>query len=98
MSIQAGSFGVVLSLETGLDLSAATVVNLSIKAPGAVPVAKSIGLPAGLVNGPTGKVAYQVVSGDFPTAGVYRLQVVDASPGRNVPSRVAVLVVEANLA
>lgn len=98
MSIQAGSYGYVLSLETGLDLSTATVVNLIIKARLSQPVVKPIPLPAGLVDGPAGKVAYQVVDGDFPTPGVYQLQVEDASPGRSVLSGVTALVAEANLA
>lgn len=97
MSVQAGSFGYVLSLGSGLDLSTATAVNLLIKAPGAAAVTKAIPIPAGLVDGPSGAVAYQVVDGDFPTPGVYGLQVVDVSTGRSVFSRVAQLVVEQNL-
>ena len=97
MSVQAGSFGYVLSLATGLDLSAATAVNLIIKAPASPPTTVAIPLPVGLVDGPTGQVAYQVGAGDFPVPGVYQLQVQDASTGRSVFSRVSSLVVEPNL-
>lgn len=98
MSIQAGSYGYVLSLDTGLDLSTATAVNLLIKPLLSPAVVKAIPLPAGLVDGPSGKIAYQVVQGDFLTPGVYHLQVQDVSPGRSVFSTVTSLVVEANLA
>ncbi len=95
--IQAGNFGYVLTLQSGLDLSTATAVNLVIKAPGGAPVVKPIPIPAGIVNGAAGQIAYQVGALDFPAPGVYQLQVVDASPGRQVASRVATLVVEPNV-
>lgn len=97
MSIQAGSYGFVLSLSSGLDLSTATAVNLILQAPGGAPVVKPIPLPAGMVNGPAGQIAYQVGALDFPAPGVYLVQVQDASPGRSLFSRVAQLVVEENL-
>lgn len=95
--IQAGNFGYVLTLQSGLDLSTATAVNLVIKAPLQVPVSKSLPLPASVIDGPSGQIGYQVSQGDFPAPGVYQLQVVDVSPGRQVASRVATLVVEPNV-
>lgn len=97
MSVQVGSYGYVLSLESGLDLSTATAINLLIKPPAAgATVTKSIPISA-VVDKAAGKIGYQVVIGDFPIPGVYQLQVQDASAGRSIFSRVTSLVLESNL-
>jgi hypothetical protein len=97
MNIYAGTYGVVINMYTGQNLTTTTALELKIKSPAGVTVTKS--LTVGNIISPrsTGKVFYTVEQGDFPVKGKYKLQLFDTTPGRRLASPIVNIDVKESL-
>jgi hypothetical protein len=68
--MRAGEYGVELQIESSVDLSTATALALLIGNPTGTVVAKSLSVP----GTPQTSVTYITQSTDFPTTGLYTLE------------------------
>lgn len=81
LEIFTGAFGFDVVIDTNLDLTNSTAIKLRIKSPSGTVATKS--LTGANVDAPAsdGIVRYSVATGDFATAGLYKLQVSDETGG-----------------
>jgi hypothetical protein len=81
LEVFTGAYGFDIVIDTNLDLTGATSIKLRIKSPTGTVSTKS--LTDVNVESPVeaGIVRYTVGSGDFATAGLYKLQISDETGG-----------------
>ena len=81
LEIFTGAYGFDVVIDTNLDLTNSTVIKLRIKSPSGTVISKT--LTDDNVDDPasSGIVRYTVQSGDFASAGLYKLQVSDETGG-----------------
>lgn len=81
LEIFTGAYGFDIVIDTNLDLTGSTSIKLRIKSPSGTVVTKS--LTDVNVDAPasSGIIRYTVASGDFSSAGLYKLQVSDETGG-----------------
>lgn len=96
MAIFSETYGFVLTINTGTDLSSATNLTLRMKTPSGT-VDKALTVANILEPKTAGRIAYTVVEGDFPVGGKYQLQIFDVTTGRRLASSIVSIDVKPSL-
>lgn len=68
-----GDIGTKIEVNTYIDLTTATVMQLKIKKPDGTIMTKTATIPVGLTAA-DGKIVYTTIAGDFDQAGLYLVQ------------------------
>lgn len=89
------SFGYRITFNTGQSLEGSTAFELKIN-DGTSTVTKNL-TASNILDADAGTVFYDVQDGDFPLVGTYFLQLIDATPGRYLPSDIKKLKVKDTL-
>lgn len=85
--LQKDAFGIVLSIDTGINLSSTTDMLLYVRKPDDNLVSIIL-TDDDITNAPLGIVTYIVEEGLLDQVGNYKFQIVDTSVGRFFPSEV----------
>lgn len=96
MAIYSETYGFVLTINTGVDLTSTTDLILRLKTPSGT-VDKVLTTAHMLEPKTAGKIAYTVQEGDFPVGGKYLMQIFDVTSGRRLASSIITLNVTASL-
>ena len=91
--MQQHAYGFQLVTETGLDLVSATLIRLLLVRPSGSIVSRLLS-SFEISDGEKGIVSLQIQSGDLSEAGVYKIQFIDETPGRYLPSSVGLFNVD----
>jgi hypothetical protein len=95
--IQQGTYGLLFTLSTGIDLTATTGLLLKITKPSGVTIEVTLANNAlNITNAIAGKVTYVVQENDLDVPGRYTIQIIETS-GRYLPSVPQKFKVVANL-
>lgn len=96
MAIYSNTYGFIITINTGANLSTTTTLRLRIKSPSGV-VDKMLDDTNILAPSAKGVVVYTVEDGDFPVGGKYYFQLFDETIGRRLASNVLVVDVKSSL-
>ena len=96
MAIYSETYGFVLTINVGVDLTSTTDLLLRMKTPSGT-VDKGLDTTHMLEPKTAGKVAYTVQEGDFPVGGKYQMQIFDVTTGRRLASTIITLDVRPSL-
>lgn len=87
--MQQNSFGWSMTIETGLDLTLATHVIITVQRPDGTHFNRSIDMLNDVIDAQKGTISYHVLEKDLSKPGVYEIQVCDTTQGRCLLSQVA---------
>lgn len=96
MAIYSGTFGFIITINTGVDLTNTTDLILRIKSPSST-TDKSLTVSNIVEPKTSGKLTYTVQDGDFPVGGKYQMQVFDVTAGRRLASTISLIDVKQSL-
>lgn len=85
VTVQKGTYGIVFTLNTGINLTGTTSMILKIRKSSNTIISKDLDA-TNIVNADDGIVTYIVEEGDLDESGSYSLQIIDNSLGKFVPS------------
>jgi hypothetical protein len=95
-TIQQNAYGFRLNLRTGIPLLDTQELELNIQPPTGTMIKRRL-YDDNIVDRAKGVVGYDVQVGDFKETGTYKIQLIDVTPGRRLPSRIARFKVVSNL-
>ena|ERR1044071_5720151 len=96
IEIQQDAYGIVLSLTTGVDMTTTENLMIKIRKPDNTLVSHDL-TPGDILNAEDGIVGYTIQEGDLDQAGHYKLQIIDNTEGRYLPSSIIKFKVVANV-
>jgi hypothetical protein len=96
-TIQQNAYGFRLQLRTGIPLLDTTELELKISPPAPADIITRSLYDDNIVDRQKGIVGYDVQQGDFAVTGTYKIQLIDVTPGRHLPSRIVRFRVVSNL-
>lgn len=97
MAIYSDTWGFILSIKTGTDLSSATDLILRFKTPSGSVVDKVLDETNIAAPASKGVINYLIQDGDFPVGGAYTFQLFDVTTGRRLASNIGNLSVVQSL-
>lgn len=80
LEIYTGAYGFDIVIDTNIDLTTADIIKLKIKSPAGVTSSRDL-TNLNVSDGLEGEVTYTVLSSDFTSPGLYKVQVNDESGG-----------------
>jgi len=83
--VQKDSYGFIISFTTKANMSTTTSLKMRIRKGSSPVIEHGIDI-SNIIDPPTGKVNYIVEEGDFDTVTTVKMQIVDDTPGRYLPS------------
>lgn len=85
LEFQMGTYGIVFSITTGVNMTNTTNLKLVIRKGDGTKIERDLTSSA-ITNAPTGTIAYTVQEDDLDVDGEYGIQLIDTTPGKFVPS------------
>jgi hypothetical protein len=95
--LQKDAFGFIMNFKTNTNMETTTSLLVRIRKQGSNEVTEHHLNASAIVDIPTGSVNFVVEDGDLDTLGNTKIQIVDDTPGRYIPSSIAHFKVVSNV-